>query len=56
MSAPAPSYFDHNARRVGEVPLDVIEFDPEPSIVVEEREITREEFEALFLDALRVVR
>lgn len=50
----APTYFEHNAKR--ETAFDLIEFDPEPTIIVEEREITREEFEQMFFDSLRVVR
>jgi hypothetical protein len=55
--APADSYYDHNARAHREVPLDVVEWDDpsekEIAILVEERRISREEFDALLLEAIR---
>jgi len=53
MTHKAESYFDHNARRHGDVSLDVVEFTDESAIVVDERRITREEFDALLLEAIR---
>ena len=52
----APSYFDHVAKSRGEVPHDLVEWEEPDTIVVEERRITREEFDALLLEAIRHAR
>ena len=49
----AESYCDHNAKRRGEVPHDVVEFEDVTAMVVEERRISREEFDALLMEAIR---
>jgi hypothetical protein len=52
----AESYFDHNAKLRGEVPHEVVEFEDVTAIEVTERRITREEFDALLLEAIRHAR
>jgi len=52
----ADSYFDHNAKRHREVPHEVVEFEDVTAIEVTERRISREEFDALLLEAIRHAR
>jgi len=47
----AKTYFEHNAK--AETAHEVVEWDEPEPIVVEERRISREEFDALLMEAIR---
>ena len=48
------TYFEHNAKT--ETAHELVEWDEPEPIVVEERRISREEFDALLLEAIRHAR